>query len=45
MSVIQLVLAFVRSLVRDRADLAAETLVLGQQLAALREKAKRPNLR
>jgi len=45
MSVIQLVLAFVRSLVRDRIDLAAENLALRQQLAVLREKAKRPSLR
>ena len=45
MSVIQLVLALIRSLVRDRIDLAAENLALRQQLAVLREKTKRPSLR
>ncbi len=45
MSVIQVVLALVRSLVRDRAELAAENLALRQQLAVLRETNKRPSLR
>ena len=45
MSVIQLVFALARSLVRDRVELAAENLALRQQLAALREKGKRPSLR
>ena len=45
MSVIQMVFALVRSLVRDRAQLAAENLALRQQLAVLREKTKRPSLR
>jgi len=45
MIVIQMVFALVRSLVRDRAELAAENLALRQQLAVLREKTKRPSLR
>jgi putative transposase len=44
MGVIQMVFAFVRSLVCDRAELAAENLGLRQQLAVLREKTKRPSL-
>ncbi len=38
MSAIQMVFALVRSLVRDRAELAAENLALRQQLAVLRQK-------
>lgn len=45
MSAIQLILALVRSLVRDRSELAAENLALWQQLVVLREKTKRPSLR
>jgi transposase InsO family protein len=45
MSVIQMLVALVWSLVRDRAELAAENLALRQQLAVLREKTKRPSLR
>jgi len=45
MSVIQIVLALVRSLVRDRTELAAENLALRQQLAVLRESSRRPSLR
>ncbi len=45
MSVIQVVLAWVGSPVRDRADLATENLALRQRVAVLREKAKRPRLR
>ena len=45
MSVMQMVFALVRSLVRDRAKLAAEILALRQQLAVLRKKTKRPSLR
>jgi len=45
MSLIQMVLALVRSLVRDWVELAAENLALRQQLAVLREKTKRPSLR
>lgn len=45
MSVIQMLFALVRSLVRDCAELAAENLALRQQLAVLREKTKRPSLR
>ncbi len=45
MSVIQLALALLGTLVRDRIELAAENLALRQQLAVLREKASRPSLR
>jgi putative transposase len=45
MSVIQMLIAFVRSLVRDRAELAAENLALRQQLSVLEHKSKRPRLR
>ena len=45
MSVFHMVFALVRSLVRDRVELAAENLALRQQLAVLRENAKRPSLR
>lgn len=45
MSAVQMLFALVRSLVRDRAELAAENLALRQQLAVLREKSKRASLR
>lgn len=45
MSVIQLVLALLWTLARDRIELATENLALRQQLAVLREKTKRPSLR
>jgi hypothetical protein len=40
MSFIQTLFALVRSLVCERAELAAENLALRQQLAVLREKTK-----
>ncbi len=39
------VLAFLRSLMRTHAELAVENLALGQQLAALQHRSKRPRLR
>ena len=36
---------FLRTLLRDRAELAAENLALRQQLAILEQTAKRPRLR
>jgi len=45
MSVFHLVAALVRSLVADRAGLAAEDLALRQQLAILQQKSKTPRLR
>ena len=42
---VQLVFIFLRSLVRCRAELAAENLALRQQLAILKEKIKLPRLR
>lgn len=42
---IQLVFILVRSLVRSQTELAAENLVLRQQLAILKERTKRPRLR
>ncbi len=45
MSVIQMLISLVRSIVLERAELAAENLALRQQLALLRQKRKRPQLR
>ena len=45
MSLIWTVSLFVRGILRNRLELAAENLALRQQLAALREKVKRPCLR
>ena len=42
---IQLLVAFLRALLRDRAELAAENLGLRQQLAVLERTMKRPRLR
>lgn len=40
-----MMLALVRTLTRDQLELAAENLALRQQLAALRKRTRRPNLR
>ena len=45
MSVIRSVVLFVRALLSNRAELAAENLALRQQLAVLQQKSKRPGLR
>jgi len=45
MGVIRAVFLFVRCILRNPVDLAAENLALRQQLAVLREKAKRPRVR
>ena len=45
MIVVRIVLALIRGIVADRAELAAENLALRQQLAALQYKSKRPRLR
>lgn len=42
---VPLVFIFHRSMVRCQAELANENLLLGQQLAILKEKTKRPRLR
>ncbi len=44
MGVLRMLLVFVRSLLLSRAGLAAENLALGQQLAVLRRKVKRPKI-
>ena len=45
MSAVRIVLALIRGIIADRAELAAENLALRQQLAAPRERTKRPQLR
>jgi putative transposase len=45
MGVTRSIVLLVRALLRNRTELAAENLALRQQLAVLREKAKRPRLR
>ncbi len=45
MSAVRIVLALIRGIVADRAELAAENLALRQQLAVLSEKKRRPRLR
>ena len=45
MSALRIVLFLIRTIVADRAELAAENLALRQQLAILEHKAKRPRLR
>ncbi len=45
MHVLRALLLFIRAFVRERAELALENLALRQQLAALRQKSKRPRLR
>jgi hypothetical protein len=45
MSLLRMIVLFLRTLLRDRAELAAENLALRQQLAALSEQKKRPRLR
>ncbi len=42
---IQIIVVFLRSLLRDRGELAAENLALRQQLAILEQRSKRPRLR
>ena len=42
---IQIIDVFLRALLRDRTELAAENLALRQQLAVLEHKSKRPRLR
>ncbi len=42
---IRMIFVFLRSLFRSQAELAAENLVLRQQLAILLHKSKRPRLR
>jgi len=42
---IQMIFVFLRSFLRNQAELAAENLVLRQQLAILEHKSKRPRLR
>jgi len=45
MGIFRIVAALFRSIVVDRAELAAENLALRQQLAVLQQKLKRPRLR
>ncbi len=45
MGSVQLIFVFLRSVLRSRTELAAENLALRQQLAIMKEKAKRPKLR
>ena len=42
---IHILLLFIRGILRDRTELAAENLALRQQLAALQHRSKRPRLR
>jgi len=42
---VQLVFVFIRGVLRSQAELAAENLVLRQQLAVLEQGSKRPRLR
>ena len=42
---VRILLLFIRGILRDRTELAAENLALRQQLAALHHKSKRPRLR
>ena len=45
MGSVQLIFVFLRSVLRSRTELAAENLALRQQLAIMKETAKRPKLR
>ncbi len=45
MSLIQVLLVWIRALLRDRTDLATENLALRQQLATLEQHSKRPRFR
>ncbi len=45
MSVLRGIILFVRAMLHNRTDLAAENLALRQQLAILQHKSKRPRLR
>jgi hypothetical protein len=45
MGLVRILLVFIRGILRDRAELAAENLSLGQQLAILKQTVKRPRLR
>ena len=45
MSLIHAFLLWIRALLRDRTELAAENLALRQQLAVLERRVKRPKLR
>ena len=42
---VEMIVVFLRALLRDRAELAAENLALRQQLAVLEQGSKRPGLR
>ena len=44
MSLFQIVVALVRNVLADRAELAAENLAIRQQLAILQQKLKTPRL-
>ena len=45
MGLIRIFMLFIRGILRNRAELAAENLALRQQLAILQQKSKRPRLR
>ena len=45
MGLIRILVLFIRGILRNRAELAAENLALRQQLAVLQQKSKRPRLR
>ncbi len=45
MGLIRILVVFIRGILRNRAELAAENLALRQQLAVLVEQKKRPRLR
>lgn len=45
MSVVRIILALMRGIIADRAELTAENLALRQQLAFLSEKKRRPRLK
>jgi hypothetical protein len=45
MSVLRVLLALIRNILTDRAELVTENLALRQQLAILEQKSKRPRLR
>ncbi len=45
MESVRLIVSFLRSLLRDRSELAAENVELRQQLAVLERQSKRPRLK
>ena len=45
MSVLRVLLALIRNIVADRAELVAENLALRQQIAILEQRSRRPGLR